>query len=58
MPQRDTNLFSRIQAIFNVLAGVTEVPELPSAFSEPAFWEINRDALTIPTVWRRRSRAR
>ncbi|MBL8374074.1 hypothetical protein [Accumulibacter sp.] len=58
MPSHDTPFFDRLQAVFNVLVGVTDTRSLPYAFRAPAPWEIDPEALQRPAIWRRTRRVR
>ncbi len=58
MSSRDTPFFDRLQAVFNVIVGVTESRSLPYAFRQPAPWEIDPDTLQRPAIWRRTRRVR
>ncbi len=58
MPSRDTTLIDRLQAIINLITGLTDVPPLPHAFLEPTPWERNAAILQRPAVWRRMCQVR
>jgi hypothetical protein len=58
MPSSEATFLDRLQAIFNILAGVSEVLKLPQAFSEQSDWELRGVALSIPAIWRRQCRLR
>lgn len=47
------SMFDRLQAIFNVLAGVEPQQSMPKQYSEPTLWETAHCSLQLPTVWRR-----
>jgi hypothetical protein len=56
MPRPDPTLFDRLQAIFNLLAGVAEADTLPRAYAQRTAWEEQRETLAIPATWRRKRR--
>lgn len=58
MPSRDTSLIDRLQAMFNLIIGLTDAHALPQAFREPTPWEMNAELLQRPAVWRRRRHVR
>ncbi len=58
MRPSENTFFNRLQALFNVLVGVDETPNLPRAFVERSTWELRRGELHIPSAWRRRPRER